>query len=67
MPAIRDLKPKTWYYGVRCGCERLLAVCEDCFAGRFNGKPLQLPAPVTVRCECGAITSTQILENFKTP
>jgi hypothetical protein len=27
---IHDLKPKTWYYGLRCACERLLALCEDC-------------------------------------
>ncbi len=29
-----DLKPHSWYYGVRCACARLLALAEDCFVGR---------------------------------
>jgi len=62
----RELKPNTWYYGVRCACERLLALVEDCFAGR--GDDHHVPAvPLAVHCECGAVTCAKLLQKFKTP
>ncbi len=61
-----ELKPKTWYYGVRCACARLLALSEDYFAG--NGDDCHRSAvPLVVQCECGAVTHTQVLHKFKTP
>jgi hypothetical protein len=61
-----ELKPNTWYYGIRCGCARLLALAEDAFAGRGDDHH---PSDVAllVQCECGAVTSTKVLSKFKTP
>jgi hypothetical protein len=61
-----ELKGGTWYYGVRCDCARLLALAEDCFAGR--GEDLHHSAvPFEVRCGCGAVTRAQHLHKFKAP
>jgi hypothetical protein len=67
IPVILDPKCNTWYYGVRCTCERFLALCEDCFAGKGNEDVLKTPTPLAVECECGAVTSARVLEKFKTP
>ncbi len=67
IPVIRDLKRATWYYGVRCACKRLLALCEDCFSGKGNEDRLPMPGMVAVKCECGSVTNTQLLQKFKTP
>ena len=64
---LQDLKAKTWYYGVRCACERLLAVCEDCFAGKGDEAVLHVPLALAVECECGAVTEAPILHKFRTP
>ena len=61
-----ELKSKTWYYGVRCACARLLAVAEDTFAGKGDD-PLSVAVPLEVQCDCGAITRTQLFQKFKTP
>jgi hypothetical protein len=65
---IRHPKPNTWYYGVRCACTAVLAVCEDLFAGRGDEDFLQVPAGVVhVECECGAVSHVVRFERFKTP
>ena len=61
----QELKANTWYYGVRCTCRRLLALVEDSFAGRGDDHHFSA-VPLTVQCECGAITSAQVLHKFKT-
>jgi len=66
IPAILDLKRGTWYYGARCVCARLLALCEDCFGGK-GVEDLELRMRVAVNCECGARTSVTVLHKFKTP
>jgi hypothetical protein len=60
-----ELRPGTWYYGVRCGCARLLALAEDCFAGKGEDHH-QSPVPFELQCECGAVTRTQVLHKLKT-
>ena len=65
--AIRYPKPNTWYYGVRCGCMRLLAVCEDLFAGKGDDEFLQVPAGFGVECACGRVSRVAHLSKFKTP
>ena len=64
---LRSVKRKTWYYGMRCACARLLALCEDCFAGKGDEQVLHLPKPLTVTCECGAVTEAHVLQKFKSP
>lgn len=64
---MQDLKGKTWYYGARCSCLRLLALCEDCFSGRGSEDLLPAPMPLTVECDCGAVLIVQVLHKFKTP
>lgn len=63
---VRDPKPDTWYYGAPCACSRLLAVCEDLFAGRGEDI-LQMPGTVAVECDCGAVCEVQRFQKFKTP
>ena len=61
-----ELKPGTWYYGVRCACARVLAVGEDTFAGR--GEDQHIAAlPISLRCECGVVTHARVLHKFRTP
>jgi len=62
-----EIKCSTWYYGVQCACQRLLAMCEDCFAGKGDEHDLHLSAPFTITCECGAVTETNVFQKFKTP
>jgi len=62
-----EIKRNTWYYGVQCACERLLALCEDCFAGKGDERVLHVAEPFTITCECGAVTEAQVLQKFKTP
>ena len=50
---LEDPKRNTWYYGVRCECKRLLALCEDCFHGKTDDAVLPVPIPLTVQCPCG--------------
>jgi hypothetical protein len=61
-----ELKRETWYYGVRCSCDRVLALVEDSFAGYGDDKHLSA-IPLLVRCECGTITNAHVLHKFKTP
>lgn len=64
---MRDLKAKTWYFGARCICQRLLALCEDCFSGKGTEDLLPVPIPLAVECECGAVITAQVLHKFRTP
>jgi hypothetical protein len=66
LAALHDLKPKTWYYGLRCACERLLALCEDCFEGRGDELVLYVPVVLAAECGCGAVTRAQVLYKFRT-
>ncbi|MBV8144008.1 MAG: hypothetical protein JO184_03290 [Gammaproteobacteria bacterium] len=61
-----ELKPNTWYYGVRCACGRLVALGEDSFAGRGDDHHISA-VTLAVQCECGTVTSTKVLQKFKTP
>lgn len=61
-----ELKSDTWYYGVRCACERLLLLVEDYFQGKGNEQHLAVTA-LEVRCECGAVNRTLLLQKFRTP
>jgi hypothetical protein len=63
---LRNLKDLTWYYGTRCGCGRMLPICEDCFAGKGNEMRLDVPWTVRVTCDCGKIIRTRQLYRFKT-
>jgi hypothetical protein len=63
---IDDPKPRTWYYGVRCACMRLVAVCEDLFSGKGDEDFLQLPAELAVQCDCGAVSHVSHFERFRT-
>lgn len=60
-----ELKRNTWYYGVRCTCARLLALVEDCFAGKGDDQHVSA-VPLAVHCECGAVMHARILHKFKT-
>ena len=62
-----ELKSSTWYYGVRCVCTRMHALCEDLFPGKGDEQDLQCAVPVEVPCECGAVTHADRLDKFKTP
>jgi hypothetical protein len=61
------LKGDTWYYGVRCACMRIHALCEDLFGAQSNDPELHCPIPVTVTCECGRVTNAERLYKYKTP
>jgi hypothetical protein len=61
-----ELRPNTWYYGIRCRCARLLALAEDAFAGSGDDHHASV-VPLVVQCECGAVTSSKLLSKFKTP
>ena len=61
---IRGLKQNTSYYGVRCACGHSLALCEDIFPCNDDDE-LWTTGPVAVKCECGAVTNTQLLKKFK--
>jgi len=67
IPVIRDLKQRTWYYGVRCVCQRLLALGEDVFAGRGAENLLELRMPIGVQCDCGVVLTTSVLQKFRSP
>jgi hypothetical protein len=62
-----ELKRNTWYYGVRCACNRLHALCEDLFAGKTDEQHLDCREACEVACECGAVTRASRLHRFKTP
>jgi hypothetical protein len=62
-----ELKSSAWYYGVRCACTRLHALCEDLFAGKTDEQHLHCSVPVAVACECGAVIHADRLDKFKTP
>lgn len=59
-----ELKRDTWYYGVRCACRRMHALCEDLFSGKTDEQ--HLDQPVEVACECGAVVRSTRLQKFKT-
>ena len=61
------LKANTWYYGVRCACSRLHALCEDLFHGKGDEQHLNCSDPIEVACECGAVTRADRLHKFRTP
>lgn len=63
---LRDLKHNTWYYGIRCACQRLLAVCEDALGGNSDETVFRVPIKVSVECECGKVTEVPVLRKFKT-
>lgn len=62
-----ELKGNTWYYGVRCACGRLQALCEDLFAGKTDERHLDCADPVQVVCACGRVLRADRLYKFKTP
>jgi hypothetical protein len=62
-----ELKSNTWYYGVRCACTRLHALCEDLFGGKTDEQHLDCSNPLEVACECGVVTRAMRLHKFKTP
>lgn len=62
-----ELKADTWYYGLRCACDRLHALCEDLFAGKTHELHLICAEPVEVACDCGAVVRADRLHKFKTP
>jgi len=64
---LENLKGNTWYYGLRCACQRVLAVCEDRFQGKGREAVLHVPIEFAVECECGKVTRTPVLRKFKTP
>jgi len=61
------LKSKTWYYGIRCACMRMHAICEDLFAGKTDESHLHAWTRLLVPCECGTVTPTDRLSKFQTP
>jgi len=63
--AIGNLKPDTWYYGTRCPCARLLALCEDLLRGRGVEELLGPEGILAVRCECGRVSAVMRLHKFK--
>lgn len=65
--APEQLKANTWYFGVRCACARLHALCEDLFAGKGDEQHLNCSDPVEVACQCGAVTRVDRLHKFKNP
>jgi len=62
-----ELKSDTWYFGVRCACARLHALCEDLFKGKTDEQYLSYSDPVEVACPCGAVTRADRLQKFKLP
>lgn len=62
-----ELKSGTWYFGLRCACDRLHALCEDLFAGKGSELHLDYHEPIEVACECGAVARGNRLHKFKTP
>jgi hypothetical protein len=60
-------KPGTWYYGMRCACTRLLALCEDLFSGNGADDLFQSPGTLAVRCECGRVSPVRRLQKFQQP
>lgn len=61
-----ELKRGTWYYGVRCACARLHALCEDLFAGKTSDPYLDCLEPLDIACPCGAVMHVERLHRFKT-
>jgi hypothetical protein len=61
------LKSNAWYYGVRCACTRLHALCEDLFVGKTDELHLHCSVPLAIACECGAVIRAHRLDKFKTP
>jgi len=62
----QSLKPGTWYYGVRCNCGALIAVHPDTSNG-YGNEFLDLSKPIAVECACGAVSTAQRFQKFKTP
>lgn len=62
---VRQPKPRTWYYGARCACSRLLAICEDLFAGKGDDV-LQMPETIAVECDCGSVSHVLRFQKFRT-
>jgi hypothetical protein len=60
-----ELKRDTWYYGVRCACSRMHALCEDLFSGKTDERYLDFSQAVEVACECGAVARERRLHKFK--
>lgn len=63
---VRQPKRRTWYYGARCRCSRLLAICEDLFGGRGDDV-LQMPETIAVECDCGLVSHVLRFQKFRTP
>ena len=61
-----ELKCRTWYYGARCQCMRLLALCEDLAGGKTEDEHLPLASLLAVPCECGRVVQAERLEKFRT-
>lgn len=62
-----QLKSNTWYYGIRCTCRRLHAVCEDLFEGKTDETHINGPGALKVACQCGEVIPATRLSKFKTP
>ena len=67
LSVIRDPKPDTWYFGIRCKCSRWLAIAEDMFSGKGPETSLTFNTPAVVKCACGAETRAHVLEKFRHP
>ena len=63
----RELKSNTWYYGFRCACSRMQALCEDLFAGKTSDAQMHCSPPIAVACECGTVTHADRLNKFLVP
>lgn len=61
------LKNDAWYYGIRCACARMHALCEDLFNGKTEEQYLYCHVAIAVACECGAVTHADRMQKFKTP
>jgi hypothetical protein len=61
-----EVKRNTWYFGLRCICARFLPLTEDLFCGNGTEEAFRLSVPLLVRCECGTVTETRVLEKVRT-
>ena len=59
-----EVKRHTWYYGVRCACDRLHALCEDLFAGKTDEQHFHFAVSLAVECECGKVIRTHLLQKM---
>lgn len=62
-----QVKSGTWYYGLRCTCSRLHAICEDLFRGKTDEQHLECADSLEFSCECGTVLQANRLEKFRTP